>query len=67
MKKHKFEVLSPDGFTIERESEYNSLKEAKTALNEFIKRYEKQGYYSKSNREQLPVNEIAKNCIINKL
>lgn len=68
MKKAKqYEVLSPDGFGIEMDSNYKTKKEAKIALKDFVKRYEAQGYYSSirgGERVRIPINEIADNCRI---
>lgn len=56
------QVLSPDGFTIEREpSEYPTMKEANKAFNNWKKRYEQQGYYS-SNGGRIPLNELKEHC-----
>ena len=60
----KFEVLSPDGFPIDREETYPTPELAKQKLDEWVKRYEQQGYYSRSNREQIPYDEIADYCSI---
>jgi len=48
-KKPKFDVLSPDGFSIHFSDTYNSEEEAKIALKNWCKRYELQGYYSSVN------------------
>ena len=43
----KFQVLSPDGFTIEFDKAYYpSKKKAFEAFDKWKKRYELQGYYS---------------------
>jgi hypothetical protein len=60
-KKPKFDVISPDGFSIHREDTYSSRNEAKKALAEWIKRYEDQGYYS-SNKGRIPLDELADYC-----
>ena len=58
----RYQVLSPDGFTIDREIDtYPSKEKAEDALTEWIKRYEKQGYYS-TNGKRIPLNEIRNYC-----
>jgi hypothetical protein len=62
----KIEILSPDGFSIDMQT-YTSLKKAKIALNNFVKRFEQQGYYStirNGQRYLMPLNEIIDNCTL---
>lgn len=59
----KFNVLSPDGFTIDPEKTYSTIEQAEKAFNEWAKRYERQGYYS-SNNGRIPLNELLQNCKI---
>ena len=58
----KYIVISPDGFPIDF-IEHKSQKSAITALKNWIKRYENQGYYS-SNNGRISLNELQENCII---
>jgi hypothetical protein len=54
----KYEVLSPDGFTIEFDKPYYTSKEkAFEAFDKWKKRYEVQGYYS-SNNGRIPLEEL---------
>lgn len=46
MKAKKFDVISPDGFSIHYSDTYKSKKAAETALKNWCKAYERQGYYS---------------------
>jgi hypothetical protein len=62
-----YDVKSPDGFSIEREELYKSLKEANTALNKFVKRFEKQGYYSSVNYGKIKLKELKNYCKIFKV
>jgi hypothetical protein len=55
--KQKFDVLSPDGFSIHFSDTYSSEKKAMKAFDEWKKRYELQGYYSSSNGK-IPLNEL---------
>jgi hypothetical protein len=57
MKKQKFDVLSPDGFSIYYSKTYSSEKKAMEFFMEWKKRYESQGYYS-SNNGRIPLNEL---------
>lgn len=62
-----FNVLSPDGFPIDFSKTYSSILEANEALNDFVKKYESQGYYStvmNGERVQIPVEEIKNYCKI---
>jgi len=61
-----YDVLSPDGFSITRDELYKSEKEAKTALNKFVKRFESQGYYSGRNRKYT-LKELPSKCEIVKV
>jgi hypothetical protein len=60
----QFEVFSPDGFAISREDTYPSREVAEQKLQEWVKRYEFQGYYSTSNRERIPLDELESCCKI---
>ncbi len=59
----KFDVISPDGFSIEMNKQYSSPQKAKDALQRWMRRYESQGYYS-SNNGRIPLNELESKCII---
>jgi hypothetical protein len=60
----QFEVYSPDGFPIHREDTYPSREVAEQKLDEWVKRYETQGYYSMSDRTRLSLDEIKDHCKI---
>ena len=62
----RIKILSPDGFSIDMQ-EYTSMKQANIALNNFVKRFEQQGYYStikNGQRYLMPLNEIIDNCTL---
>jgi len=60
----KYEVLSPDGFTIEFDKPYYTSKEkAFEAFDKWKERYNQQGYYS-SNNGRIPLDELENNCKI---
>jgi len=59
-----YQVLSPDGITIEFDRPYyTSRKKALEAFNGWKKRYERQGYYS-SNNGRIPLDELENYCTI---
>jgi len=66
MSKKKYNVLSPDGFSIHPTDEYDSPEKAWEAVDEWMKRYERQGYYSAVSG-QIPLNELKENCTLIKL
>jgi len=62
----KIEILSPDGFSIDMQTHKN-MNEVKIALDNFVKRFEKQGYYStiiNGQRYLMPLDELRDNCTI---
>lgn len=65
--KKKWQVLSPDGFTIDfHHASYPSKKAAIKAFEDWKKRYEHQGYYS-SNRARIPLKELINHCTFKQL
>jgi hypothetical protein len=63
----KYQVLSPDGITIDfNKWTYPSMKKAEEAFENWKKRYEQQGYYS-SNFNRIPLNELKHHCTFKKL
>lgn len=66
-KKKKWQVLSPDGITIDfHRATYPSKKAALKAFEEWKKRYEHQGYYA-SHRARILLNELINHCTIKKV
>ena len=61
MAKIKYDVLSPDGFSIFPTLRYSSKKEANEAFNEWKKKYEQQGYYS-SNKGRIELKDLKEHC-----
>jgi hypothetical protein len=59
----KYDVLSPDGFSISFDEVWDTPQEAEAAQKEWAKRYEQQGYYS-SNGGRIPLAELADHCRI---
>ena len=63
----RYEVLSPDGFTIEFDRPYyTSKKKAIEAFDKWKKRYEQQGYYS-SNNGRITLDELENYMTIHKI
>lgn len=60
MIKH-YDVMSPDGISINRMKTYETVKEAGEALDNFVERYKAQGYYS-SNDGRIPLEQLAFHC-----
>jgi len=62
-----YDILSPDGFSIIPPGEdfFKTVTQAENHLKEWIKNYEKQGYYStikNQRRIQIPLDELANHC-----
>lgn len=62
-RKQRYNVLSPDGISIEFDKTYCSPEEAKQAFDLWAKRYEKQGYYS-SNEGRIPLADLEYYCTL---
>lgn len=63
IKAGQWDVISPDGFSIDAVATYSSEEEAIAAFNAWKKRFEAQGYYS-SNRGRIALDELASHCKI---
>jgi hypothetical protein len=59
-----YDVISPDGFSIGRDSRFATMEEAEQALKLFVKRYEPQGYYSSSQYGRIPLDILPQCCEI---
>jgi hypothetical protein len=60
----KYNVISPDGFSIHFSDTYKTLTEAKKALSLWVKNYEIQGYYSSTQYGRIKLNELESYCSI---
>lgn len=67
MGKIKYQVLSPDGITIEDKFSYPSIKVAMTAYEKWKKKYEEQGFYSSVEYGRIPVAELDEYCVISEI
>jgi hypothetical protein len=62
-KAKKYQILSPDGFTIDFNiTYYKSIKQAKEALKNWLQRYKVQGYYSSSKYGKIDLLNIEDYC-----
>jgi hypothetical protein len=62
-KKKKYDVISPDGFSIRiGVPEFNSIKERDQYFKMWKKRYEKQGYYSSVKYGRIHLADLADYC-----
>jgi hypothetical protein len=61
--KTRYDVISPDGFSIHFSDTYESIEAAKEAFENWKKRFEIQGYYS-SNRGRIPLDELEEHCTL---
>lgn len=62
-KTKKYDILSPDGFSIDRDKTYKNEQEVRTAFENWKKRFEIQGYYS-SNNGRIKLEDLADCCDI---
>ena len=60
--KKGFDINSPDGIGMYMDKIYSSPENAENAFQEWIKRFERQGYYSTAKREQIPLDELRNHC-----
>jgi hypothetical protein len=61
----RYQVISPDGFTIEFDVwAYPSKKKAKEAFEKWKERYTRQGYYSSVKYGRIPLAELENYCQI---
>jgi hypothetical protein len=64
MARKKYNVLSPDGFTISFNETYPSRKKAFESFETWKKRYEEQGYYSSRDYGRIPLVDLVDYCQI---
>lgn len=57
-----YDINSPDGFGMFMDRIYSSPEKAENDFQLWIKRFEKQGYYSTAMREQIPLDELRVRC-----
>jgi hypothetical protein len=58
----KYQILSPDGITIETTASYKTKKQALKALESFKNQYRKQGFYSSAKYGNIHPSDIQDFC-----
>lgn len=66
-KKERWDVISPDGFSIHPIDTYPSLDDAVKAFRKWKKGYEGQGYYSSSNHGRINLLDLEDFCEFKKI
>lgn len=54
----KYDVISPDGFSIHPVDTYSSPEEAEKAFKKWKQGYKQQGYYSSVKYGRIPLSEL---------
>jgi mannose/cellobiose epimerase-like protein (N-acyl-D-glucosamine 2-epimerase family) len=68
MANNKYQVLSPDGFTIERDkTHYSSKEKAIEAYSAWAERYKSQGYYSSAKHGRIYISDLYDYCQFNQI
>ena len=63
----KFQIISPDGFTIERDQISYDKADVEPAFNKWKCRFESQGYYSSVKYGRIDLSELINYCVIAKV
>jgi hypothetical protein len=63
----KYQIISPDGFSIENKEFYKTKKEALESFERWILRYKTQGYYSSNLYGRIDFLDIHQYCEFKKL
>ncbi len=58
----KYDIISPDGFSIDREKTWNSPEEAIEAFKVWAKGFERQGYYSSVKYGRIDLRDLEEYC-----
>ena len=64
MAKAKYDVLSPDGFSIHPTDTYTSKKQAEISAKKWVKRYKAQGYYSSVRFGRIHLDDLLDYCTL---
>jgi hypothetical protein len=56
------QILSPDGFPINRDGEFKTKKIALDYFENWKKQYERQGYYSSVDHGKIPLDKLKEHC-----
>lgn len=55
-------IISPDGFTIDREATYRGVRNARKAYKVWAERYREQGYYSSVKYGKIDLRDLHEFC-----
>ena len=67
-KKEKWDIISPDGFSFNREGTYPSEEKAKEAAKQIVgERFKAQGYYSSMKFGRIPFDDILDYCEVKRI
>ena len=65
MKNKKYQILSPDGFSIDfNVNYYRSIKQAKQSFKTWLERYKTQGYYSSTKYGRIDLTDLECYCTL---
>lgn len=64
MSNKQFDVLSPDGFSIHHSDTYSTPEQAHEALQQWVRQYEFQGYYSSMNYGRIHIIDLPDYCTL---
>ena len=67
MARKKYDIISPDGFSIHPTDTYSSRRAAITAFHEWKERYRSQGYYSSTSHGKIPLEDLEQYCELKEL
>ena len=63
----KYQVLSPDGISIERDvKNYSTMEKAYKAFTKWKNNYESQGYYSSTKYGRIDLDDLERYCEFNR-
>ena len=62
MEEKKWDVISPDGFSIHVSDVYDSIEAAIAAFNVWKENYKRQGYYSSVRFGRIPLEDLEDYC-----
>jgi hypothetical protein len=58
----RYDINSPDGFSMTGIETYRSPEDAWRAFDQWLKRFEQQGYYSSTNHGKIPLDQVKQYC-----
>lgn len=62
MSSKKYDVITPDGFSISRDQIWDTPEEAIEAAKKWVKGYERQGYYSSNKFGRIDLEDLLDYC-----